>query len=91
MIDNLKLDNVAVLIDAGLPEGTQIARKQGWVTGESGIIQNISDAAIVYSGGGNYVLVIYAYHPVQALWEPVSGMFAKISQTVYEYFNLPTQ
>ena len=91
MLNDLKLDNIKVLIDAGLPEGTQIARKQGWITGESGIIQNISDAAIVYTPGGNYVLVIYVYHPVQALWEPVSGMFAKISQTVYEYYNLPSQ
>jgi len=91
IIDNLRLDNVSVLISAGLPDGTQIARKQGWVTGPAGIIQNISDAAIIYTPGGNYVLVIYAYHPVQALWEPVSGMFAKISRTVYEYFNLPSQ
>jgi len=91
MIDYLKRDNIHVLIEAGLPDGVQIARKQGWVSGPSGIIQNVSDAAIVYTPGGNYILVIYAYHPVQALWEPVSGMFAQISESVYDYFNLPTQ
>ncbi len=91
MIDDLKRDRIGVLIEAGIPEGVQIAHKHGWISGPSGIIQNISDAAIVYTPGGNYILVIYAYHPVQAVWEPVSGMFAQISEAVYDYFNLPTQ
>jgi beta-lactamase class A len=88
MIEDLKKDKIGVLIEAGLPEGTQIAHKHGWISGPNGIIQNISDAAIVYTPGGNYVLTIYAYHPVQAVWEPVSGMIAQISQAVYNYYNL---
>ena len=88
MIDYMKRDRIGVLIEAGLPEGTQIAHKHGWISGPSGIIQNISDAAIVYTPGGNYVLTIYIYHPVQAVWEPISGMFAKISEAVYNYYNL---
>jgi hypothetical protein len=71
-----------------VPEGTQIAHKHGWISGPSGIIQNISDAGIIYTPGGNYVLVVYVYHPVQAVWEPVSGMITQISQAVYNYFNL---
>ena len=88
MVDYLKRDRIGVLIEAGLPEGTQIAHKHGWISGPSGIIQNISDAAIVYTPGGNYVLTIYIYHPVQAVWEPISGMFAKISEAVYNYYNI---
>jgi beta-lactamase class A len=88
MINSLKLDRIGVLIEAGLPEGTQIAHKHGWISGPSGIIQNISDAAIVYTPGGNYVLTIYIYHPIQAVWEPISGMIAKISEAVYNYYNL---
>jgi beta-lactamase class A len=88
MIEDLKKDKIGVLIEAGLPEGTQIAHKHGWISGPSGIIQNISDAAIVYTPGGNYVLAIYVYHPIQAVWEPVSGMIAQISQAVYNYYNL---
>jgi beta-lactamase class A len=92
MIDYLKRDRIGVLIEAGLPEETQIAHKHGWITDPAtGIIQNISDAAIVFTPGGDYVLVIYTYHPVQALWEKVSTMIAKISQAVYNYYNLPTQ
>lgn len=89
IIDYLKRDRIGVLIEAGLPEGTQIAHKHGWISGPTGIIQNISDAGIVYTPGGNYVLTIYVYHPVQAVWEPISGMIAKISEAVYNYYNLP--
>lgn len=92
MITFLAADNIAVLIEAGVPEGTQVAHKHGWITDtRSGYIQNISDAGIVYTPGGNYVLVIYAYHPVQAVWDPVSTLFAQMSQAVYNFYNIPTQ
>jgi len=90
MINFLAADKIGVLIEAGVPEGTQVAHKHGWISDAgSGVIKNISDSAIVYTPGGNYVLVMYAYHPVQAVWEPVSGLFAQLSQVVYNYFNLP--
>ncbi len=91
MVDYLKRDRIGVLIEAGLPEGTQIAHKHGWISGPSGIIQNISDAGIVYTPAGNYVLVIYVYHPIQAVWEPVSTMIAQISQAVYNYYNIESK
>ncbi len=91
MIEYLKRDKIGVLLEAGIPDGTQIAHKHGWISGPSGIIQNISDAGIVYTPGGNYVIVVFVYHPVQTVWEPVSGMIAQISQAVYNYFNLPMQ
>jgi len=91
MIEYLRRDRIGVLLEAGVPEGTAIAHKHGWISGPSGIIQNISDAGIVYTPGGNYVIVIYVFHPVQAVWEPVSAMIAQISQAVYNYFNLSIQ
>ena len=92
MINFLTLDKIGVLIEAGVPEGTLVAHKHGWITEpSSGVIQNISDAGIVYTPGGNYVLVVYAYHPVQTIWEPVSTLFAKLSQAVYNFYNLPAQ
>jgi beta-lactamase class A len=92
MVTFLASDKIGVLIEAGVPEGTQVAHKHGWISDPSSlVIKNISDAAIVYTPGGNYVLVIYAYHPVQTVWEPVSALFAQMSQAVYNYYNLPTQ
>jgi beta-lactamase class A len=91
MITFLASDKIGVLIEAGVPEGTQVAHKHGWISDPSSlVIKNISDAAIVYTPGGNYVLVIYAYHPVQTVWEPVSALFAQMSQAVYNYYNLPS-
>ena len=92
MIDFLAADKIGVLIEAGVPEGTRVAHKHGWISEpSSGVIKNISDSAIVYTPGGNYVFVIYAFHPVQTIWEPVSTMFAQLSQAVYNFYNLPSQ
>ncbi|HSL31420.1 MAG TPA: serine hydrolase [Anaerolineales bacterium] len=92
MITFLAADKIGVLIEAGVPEGTRVAHKHGWISeAASGVIQNISDAGVVYTPGGNYVLVIYAYDPVQTVWEPVSELFAQMSQAVYNYYNIPTQ
>lgn len=91
IISFLVQDKIGVLIEAGVPEGTQVAHKHGWVTDVTGVIRNISDAGIVYTSGGDYVLVIYSYHPIQAIWDSVSALFAQLSQAAYNYFNLPTQ
>jgi beta-lactamase class A len=91
MIDYLASDKIGVLIEAGVPEGTMVAHKHGWISDPATlVIKNISDSAIVFTQGGDYVLVIYAYHPIQTVWEPVSGLFAKLSQTVYNFYNLTT-
>ena len=91
LVNFLSANKIGVLIEAGVPEGTPVAHKHGWITEpSSGVIKNISDSGIVYTPGGNYVLVIFAYHPVQTIWEPVSALFAQLSQTVYNFYNLPT-
>jgi len=88
MINFLAGDKIGVLIEAGVPEGTQVSHKHGWITDpSSGFMRNISDAGIVYSPGGNYVLVLYAYHPVQMIWEPLSALFAQMSQAVYNFLQ----
>lgn len=91
MIDTLALDKTAVLIEAGLPDGTKIAHKHGWVPDVFGIIHDMSDAAIIFSPGGNYVLSIYLYHPAQLIFEPSNDMVADISRAIYNYYNLPAQ
>lgn len=92
MVNLLEEDKIGVLIQAGVPEGTAVAHKHGWVTDPgSGIMYNVSDAAIVYTPGGNYILTIYTYDSNQIIWDQVSRMFSEISRAVYNYFNLPGQ
>ncbi len=55
----------------------------------NGVINTIGDAGIVYSPGGNYVLVVFLYHPKQLIWESASQLVALLSQEVYNFYNLP--
>ena len=91
IINYLSTDKIGVLIEAGVPEGTQIAHKHGWITNNDGVIRNFSDASIVYSAGGNFVLSIYAYHPVQIVFDEANALFAKLGEAVYNFYNLPAQ
>jgi beta-lactamase class A len=88
MITYLTRNRIAVLLEAGLPEGVQIAHKHGWITSNDGLIHTIGDAGIVYTPGGNYVITIFLYQPVQLLFDPANQLVAQISTAVYNYFNL---
>jgi beta-lactamase class A len=90
MINYLLENRLPMLLTAGLPEATPIAHKHGWVT-TNGVILTISDAGIIYSPGGNYILVVELYHPEQLLWDPASALVAELSKAAYNYFNLPQE
>jgi beta-lactamase class A len=90
MNDYLIKNRLPVLLTAGLPEATPIAHKHGWVT-TNGIINTIGDAGIIYSPGGNYILVIFLHHDDQLIWEPAAALVAQLSSTVYNFYNLPSQ
>ena len=91
MINYLIQDRIALLIQAGVPDGTNVAHKHGWVTDAYGIIHDMSDAAIVFSPGGDYVFTIYMYHPVQIIFEPANQLVKDLSRAIYNYYNIPTQ
>jgi hypothetical protein len=91
IIAYLSTDKIGVLIEAGIPEGTQIAHKHGWITNNDGVIRNFSDAAIVYSAGGNFVLSIYAYHPIQIVFDDANLLFANIGDAIYNFYNISAQ
>lgn len=91
MISYLVLNKIAVLLQAGIPDGTRIAHKHGWIIENDGLMHTIADAGLIYTPGGNYVVAVYMYHPVQLLFDPANKMVAEISQAVYNYFNLPGQ
>jgi hypothetical protein len=57
----------------------------------TGYMKNVSDAGIVYTPGGNFVLSIYSYHPVQVIFDDANAMFANLAKAVYNFYNLPTQ
>ena len=90
MINYLIQDRIALLIQAGVPDGTNVAHKHGWVTDQYGIIHDMSDAAIVFTPGGDFVFTFYMYHPVQIVFDPANQLVKDLSRVIYNYFNIPT-
>ncbi len=88
MIAYLVENKIAVLLQAGVPEGTRIAHKHGWIIENDGLMHTIADAGLVYSPGGNYIISVYMYDSEQMLFDPANKMAAELSQAVYNYFNL---
>ena len=88
MLDYLLQNNIGVLIKAGLPEGTRIAHKHGWVIEYDGLLHTMGDAGIVYTPGGDYVLVIFMHQPTQLVFDPANKLFSDLSRAIYNYFNL---
>lgn len=92
MVSYLSRNRIGVLIEAGLPEGTQFAHKHGWITDPvDGVIHTIGDAGIAYTPGGNFVLTIFTYHPTQLVFDPINQMYADLTRAIYNYFNLSEQ
>jgi hypothetical protein len=89
MIELLTKNDYPYLIKSGSPDSTKIAHKHGFISDLSGAITDISEAAIVYTKSGNYVLVIFFSHPQQILWDPIRALFSNLAAAVYNYYNLP--
>jgi beta-lactamase class A len=87
MIEYLVLNKLPVLITAGLPEGTRIAHKHGWIEELDGMVHTFSDAAIVFTPGGDYVLTVYLWKKNQLLFDTANALTVDLSQAVYNYFN----
>jgi beta-lactamase class A len=90
MINYLIQDRIALLIQSGVPDGTNVAHKHGWVTDIYGIIHDMSDSAIVFTPGGDFIFTIYMFHPVQIVFDPANQLVKDLSRAIYNYYNIPT-
>jgi hypothetical protein len=86
MIDYLSQNKMPSLIEAGVPDVTEVAHKHGWVS-EDGIIKTLGDAGIIFSPGGDYILAIFLYHPQQLIWDRSSNLVGQLSAAVYNFYN----
>jgi len=92
IIDYLEQDKIGQLIEAGVPDGTVVAMKHGWISRCVGCgLTDISAAGIVYSTGGNFVLSVYTYEAPQNDFDPTNLLIANLTRAIYNYYNLPTQ
>ncbi len=81
MIEWLGKDRIDSLIEAGVPVGTRVAHKHGF-TGDTH-----ADAAIVFSPGGDFVLVVYLYRPQWLEWGESAPLVSDIATATFNYFN----
>jgi beta-lactamase class A len=89
MVTYLTNNKIAVLLEAGLPDGTRIGHKHGWTSdATTGLMYSLIDTGIVFSPAGDYVICVAMYHPVQLIFDKANLLTANISKAVYNYFNI---
>jgi hypothetical protein len=81
MIEWMSTNRIDSLIEAGVPVGTKVVHKHGF-TGDTH-----ADAALVFSPGGDFVLVVFLYRPQWLEWDESASLIADIATATYNYFN----
>jgi uncharacterized protein YraI len=77
----LSSDDIPAMLRAGVPPGIQVAHKHGWVDEVHG------DAGIVFTPGGDYVLVVMLRNKRWLNYEESFPTIAEISRMVYNTYN----
>jgi hypothetical protein len=85
MIDLMTQNHEAILLEGGLPEGTVIGHKHGYVA------DTHANAAIVLGADVDFVLVVFIYYEEGWLGELSFPIFADIATATYNYFNIGNQ
>lgn len=81
VIEWMSRNRIDSLIEAGVPVGTKVAHKEGLTS------DTHADAALVFSPGGDFVLVIFLYRPQWLEWEESAPLIADVATVTYNYFN----
>jgi beta-lactamase class A len=85
MINLMAQNHEAILLEGGLPEGTVIAHKHGYVA------DTHANAAIVLGPDVDFCLAVFIYYEEGWLGELSFPIFADIATATYNYFNLDNQ
>ena len=84
MIDLLKENAVGPIFVTGGSPGAVVAHKHGW---DLLPLNNVGDAALVFSPNGNYALTIYAHRDEPVLFENANRLIISLSRAVYNFYN----
>jgi hypothetical protein len=79
----MRQNHIDNLIEAGVPDEVPIAHKHGWIGDTHG------DAGIVFSAGGDYVVVFALHHPGWLEWGLSAPLIGRLSSLAYDHFNDP--
>ncbi len=81
MLHVMSNNTVDALLKAGVPEGIRVAHKHGWIA------DTHSNAALFFTPGGNYVMVMAVYGPGFLNFQQSLPMIAEASRLVYNFYN----
>ena len=81
MIEWMSTNRIDSLTEAGVPVGTRMAHKHSFTS------DTHADAALVFSPGGNFVLVVFLHRPQWLEWEESAPLIAEVASATYNYFN----
>jgi hypothetical protein len=83
MIELMSANDLLRLLQGGIPAGTRISHKNGWIDNEHG------DAGIVFPPNGrNYVIAVFLWEDVDFLsYERAWPLIEGISRATWNYFN----
>ena len=91
MLDAMARNQIGVLSEAGVPDGTRVAHKHGWTEEADGYLHTISDVGIVFSPGADFVFAVFLYDYDQLLFDPANELIAQLVQVMYNYYNSQAQ
>lgn len=74
-------NTVDALLKAGVPDGTRVAHKHGWIADTHG------NAALFFTPGGDYVIAMMLFQPNWLNFQESLPVIAEVSRRVYNYFN----
>ncbi len=81
MLHVMSNNTVDALLKAGVPADIRVAHKHGWIE------DTHSNAAVFFTPGGNYVMVMTVYAPDFLNFQESLPMIAESSRLVYNYYN----
>lgn len=81
MLNVMTHNHIGALIEAGVPAGIPVAHKHGWIPDTHG------DAGLVFTPGGDYVLVVALHNPTWLDFSESFPLVGEISRAVYNYYN----
>lgn len=84
-LDYMALNEVKELLPGGLPAGTRVVHKHGYVADTHG------DVAAIWGPAGPYILSVFLYRPTWLEWELSNTTMRELSQAAWNYFALVSE
>jgi len=81
MLHVMSNNTVDAMLKGGVPADTRVAHKHGWID------DTHSNAAVIFTPGGNYIMVIMLYQPDWLNFQESLPVMAEVSRQVYNYYN----